>query len=93
MTADSEQNKISNESLHPMGLLLSAYTQTRGGGGGDRFASALMRTLTAARMSSPYITAETDWTEKPFRFIIALETVVAGSQPTLTGNCHSRVIV
>lgn len=61
-----------------MGLLLSAHTQTEGGEEG-RFAAALTRTLTAARMSYPYITAETDWTEKPFRFIIALETVVAGS--------------
>lgn len=59
-----------------MGLLLSAYSQTGGGGewggGGDRFAAALTRTLTAARMTSLYITAETDSTEKPFRFILAL---------------------
>lgn len=61
-----------------MGVLLSAYTQT-GGGEEDRFAAALTRTLTAARTNSPYITAETDWTEKPFGFIIALQTVVAGS--------------
>lgn len=63
-----------------MGLLLSAYTKTgEEGGEEDRFAAALTQTLAAARMSSPYITAERDWTEKPFRFIIALETVVAGS--------------
>lgn len=66
-----------------MGLLLSAYTQTGGGGrrGGeeDRFAVALTRTLTAARTSSPYITAEADRPEKPFGFIIALQTAVAGS--------------
>lgn len=45
---------------HPMSLLLSAHTQTRGGGGeGDRFAAALTQTLTVAGMSSLYITAET----------------------------------
>lgn len=73
-----------------MGLLLSAYTQTEGGGKrggeGDRFAAALTRTLTTARMSPPYITAETDWTENPFRIIIALETAVARSKPTPLAN-------
>lgn len=53
------------------------------GGEEDKFAAALTRTLTATRMSCPYITAETDRTEKPFQFIIALETGVARSKPTL----------
>lgn len=66
-------------------MAVSAYTQT-GRGGRDRFAAALTRTLTAARMSSSYITAETDWREKPFRFITALETAAAGSEPTLLAN-------
>lgn len=68
-----------------MGVLLSAHIHKQGEEGkeGNRFAAALTRTLNAARMSSPYITADTDWREKPFRFIIALETVVAGSEPTL----------
>lgn len=48
---------------------------------GNRFSAALTRTLTAA--SSPYITAQADWREKPFGFITALETVGAGSEPTL----------
>lgn len=48
---------------------------------GNRSPAALTRTLTAA--SSPYITAQADWREKPFGFITALETVGAGSEPTL----------
>ena len=65
-----------------MGLLLSAYTQTAGGGkrGGeeDRFAAALMRTLTAARVSSPYITTGQ---RNP------LDS--SSSRLRSTGNCHS----
>ncbi len=55
------------------------HKQGEEGGEEDRFAAALTQTLTAARTSCPYITAETDWTEKPFGFIIALQTAAAGS--------------
>lgn len=86
MTAESEKKK-SNESHHPMGILLSAYTQ-RGGGrkGGrkdERFAAARTRTLTATRVSSPYITMKADWPEKPFPFITVLQTATACS-----GSCQ-----
>lgn len=44
-------------------------------------------------MTSPYIRAETDWREKPSGFITALETVVAGSEPTqlATATLMSRL--